>query len=468
MLMVVNIVPKVFIMLPLMILLLLGAVGLIVLAVKLFKKQPWVAAVVGIVLLLGLSFFFLMPAVAYRSVETVHGTQHVRAVGAGMAFIPIMLIGAMVLVGIIVLLVKFGKKQPWVAAIAGLLLLVLPVFWLRFSGMQVARDVAYEAAGTAAIVAEPDVAIWTPGIEDEFEASVYPSKVAAIRSLGLRISKPIFNVLGDGVLPSRVVLFPGSNERSLVDQLGSAISQTLGGIQWVVEPETAAVEANEVAVRLDMIDFERQTAPWSLWSEEAVGKGTLGASVLSGNKQASIKAEFVEKPWVQDISNFLNRKPGGRLEVAKSADSCMSEGEANRQAVQSACEKLTELLRQQSPQRLASSLTMQVNSDDLVQSNLILDRFVQNFNGSAGKIWRQALLLDVSPAKIRDLADRKMLMMRAVKYTWAKMLGSICGLLVLIVIVYAFLNAATKGYYTWSLRIAGVVLAVVIIMFFLV
>ena len=46
------------------------------------------------------------------------------------------------------------------------------------------------------------------------------------------------------------------------------------------------------------------------------------------------------------------------------------------------------------------------------------------------------------------------------------MLGSVIGLLVLITAVYAFLNAATKGYYAWSLRIAGIVLAAAIIILF--
>ena len=58
-------------------------------------------------------------------------------------------------------------------------------------------------------------------------------------------------------------------------------------------------------------------------------------------------------------------------------------------------------------------------------------------------------------------------MARARKMTWARMLLSIVGLLVLISLVYAFLNAATKGYYVWSLRIAGIVLALIAIIFLL-
>jgi hypothetical protein len=46
------------------------------------------------------------------------------------------------------------------------------------------------------------------------------------------------------------------------------------------------------------------------------------------------------------------------------------------------------------------------------------------------------------------------------------MIGSVAGLLALITVAYVFLNAATKGYYTWSLRIAGVVLAAAVIILF--
>ena len=38
---------------------------------------------------------------------------------------------------------------------------------------------------------------------------------------------------------------------------------------------------------------------------------------------------------------------------------------------------------------------------------------------------------------------------------------SAVGVIVLIGVIYFFLNMATMGYYEWSLRIAGVVLAIV-------
>jgi len=45
--------------------------------------------------------------------------------------------------------------------------------------------------------------------------------------------------------------------------------------------------------------------------------------------------------------------------------------------------------------------------------------------------------------------------------TWARMIGSAIGVVALIAVIYFFLNMATRGYYEWSLRIAGVVLAIV-------
>jgi fatty acid desaturase len=71
--------------------------------------------------------------------------------------------------------------------------------------------------------------------------------------------------------------------------------------------------------------------------------------------------------------------------------------------------------------------------------------------------------VDVSAEKLKNLAERKAIIAQVRKRTFAGMLFSIVGLIVLITVVYAFLNAATKGYYAWALRIAGVIFALVVI-----
>ena len=151
----------------------------------------------------------------------------------------------------------------------------------------------------------------------------------------------------------------------------------------------------------------------------------------------------------------------------------MTEAEANHQAVQNACDQVAAMLGKALPQRLRRSgvpvsFFKPVNSSDILDGNFILDRFVQSFEGTAGKIWRQALLVDVSAEKLKELARQKAVIAQARKTNFVRMFFSIVGLIVLITVVYAFLNAATKGYYVWSLRIAGVVFALVLIILLLV
>ena len=77
-------------------------------------------------------------------------------------------------------------------------------------------------------------------------------------------------------------------------------------------------------------------------------------------------------------------------------------------------------------------------------------------------------MVDVSAEKLKNLAQRKAIIAQARKTGFARMLFSILGLIVLITVVYAFLNAATKGYYVWSLRIAGIVFALIVIILLLI
>ena len=148
----------------------------------------------------------------------------------------------------------------------------------------------------------------------------------------------------------------------------------------------------------------------------------------------------------------------------------MTEAEANHQAVQNACDQVAAMLGQTRQRRsgVPVSFFKPVNSNDILDGNFILDRFVQSFEGTAGKIWRQALLLDVSAEKLKELARQKAVIAQVRKTNFVRTFFSIVGLIVLITVVYAFLNAATKGYYVWSLRIAGVVFTLVVIILLLV
>ncbi len=372
---------------------------------------------------------------------------------------------------VIALFVKLCSKRPWIAAVVALVLLLLLVPVYVLIPVKLIRS-SRPAVSTVTIEARTEdttTAIWLPGIEDEFKANVYPSKDSAVRSLGLRIDEPVRQLFGPQKLPGSIILFQGAHDRDLIEEFGRAVAQAIPHVKWSIESETVAVQTDEAGIRLDIMNVQTHPAAWLGESDSTITSGTIQASVLASDKQASIKADFVDKPWVEDLAGFLNTKPNSRFIIAKSTDSCITEAEANRQAVEHACTQVAKMLGQASQRlsRVPNPFTQKVFSKDIHEGGFILDRFAQSFEGTAGRIWRKALLIDASAGKLKQLAQRKSLMARARKMNWARMLLSIVGLLILISLVYAFLNAATKGYYVWSLRIAGIVLALVVIILFL-
>ena len=148
--------------------------------------------------------------------------------------------------------------------------------------------------------------------------------------------------------------------------------------------------------------------------------------------------------------------------MARSHSSATDEKTAEREAITEACSQVTQVLWEMNPNRdkfLAGNLS--VNPTDIESRGLILDRFSQQLYGMAGPICRNALLIDLSPAKIQPLANAKFAIVAEQQKTWARILLSFVGMAAVIALVYVFLNAATRGYYSWSLRIAAVVLLAV-------
>jgi hypothetical protein len=379
---------------------------------------------------------------------------------------PLLILFLFAVIAVVVLFLKLFIKKPWIAAIVALVLLLLGVFFVAMPQRHIVRHQVIRPMELVLPESrEIKAAIWSPGIEDEFEADVYPSKISAVRSLGLRMDRPIQKVLGNLVSPVRIIVFQGAHNRQFLEEFGRAVKQVFPGTDWTIEPETVAVYDNDVAIRLDIVDVRTQPVPWKSSLESNVTSGRIEATAMAKSKSSTISASFAEKPWVDDFSGFLNNNPNDLFIIAKSSESCLTESEANRQAMENACTQVAQILKRNSDQLSAvpATLLSQVNPNDILEGGFILDRFVQSFEGAAGKIWRQALLVDASAGKLTQLARRKADMVRARKMSWARTFSSVVGLLVLITVVYVFLNAATKGYYVWSLRIAGIVLALIVI-----
>jgi len=167
---------------------------------------------------------------------------------------------------------------------------------------------------------------------------------------------------------------------------------------------------------------------------------------------------MLQKGEIQRKENLADVYPS-----AQSTQFMPNRHEAERSAVRSAAQQLLP--------RIQAYLTDWKGQDDLVgaiqnqidqREGIIYDRFAQKLKRPYGDIWTEHILIDASPKKLQIMASRINKIPHAQQLNRLSKIGSIIGLIVLILVVYLFLNMATKGYYTWSLRIAGVVCLVAV------
>ena len=149
-----------------------------------------------------------------------------------------------------------------------------------------------------------------------------------------------------------------------------------------------------------------QPAPWARSAEVKAASGQIELQCLRRPTDgAPSTRRFVEKPWIENFATFASTRPQQAFIVARSHGTCTSESEANQQALDDARARLTEAHvaiagQSRGPARPAR----RSRPADVLHGGFIVDRFAQSFEGSAGKIWRQAVLLDVSGPKLAQLA----------------------------------------------------------------
>jgi Na+/melibiose symporter-like transporter len=199
-------------------------------------------------------------------------------------------------------------------------------------------------------------------------------------------------------------------------------------------------------IATDPLHSERADRPAPIWTE--------GIEEQFGSQNV----QYADKPWVDDFAEFVNKNPSRIWVLGLSQEACMSQAEAERQAMADACAKIARILNASRQQRGILTEELTVVPADLQNGGFVTDKFAQSFSGTAGLIWRQAILIDASQDKLNKLAREKAAVARVQRTTWAQQIGAAIGVVILICLVYLFLNAATKGYYTWSLRVAALVL----------
>jgi hypothetical protein len=182
--------------------------------------------------------------------------------------------------------------------------------------------------------------------------------------------------------------------------------------------------------------------------------------------------QFVDKPWVRSWNPFRNRFPQQNLWQVR--------GTTTEDAVQAATQLVLSQIEPLVRGRLGrlGARNLADTSRDLVRQELesgalIRDRFTQTFRiESAGPSTpaysRTALLVDLSPDGLDPLIDRVTHREITASRRRANSWGTLGALCLLICLVYAGLNAATQGYYTWVLRAGAVAMVVALLLLLIV
>ncbi|MDI6447449.1 hypothetical protein [Anaerobaca lacustris] len=418
---------------------------LIILVAKAPKAGAWV---VGGLLLLA--------PVALLRLAAAGSMSHPEAV-------PLFVVPATFLFVLLVILTAKAPKVGIALIVAIVVMLVLGFFvMMPVVSHRSVRAVTAVAQPVAPAPPQAPSPIWSEGVEHQFEADIYPSAPAAAEALGRRLVGPIQTVAAEPNVPARIVLFQEGNDRQVISALQRVLQRELSAVPCSVEADLRNIHPGEVGLTLRAEARVQEEVPrdrGTLTIFEQVMGGRITGTVFTEDRRASAGADYIDKPWAGNFSSFVAGKPDGHFLIARSREACTSENEARQQAIRDACDQLSAIAGQRwTPVPGRPPLT--VSSHDVQEGGFILDQFVQSFDGSAGKIWRQAVLIDASADKLAWLNDRKNAEMRVERVTWAGMILSALGVLIVIVATYLFLNMATRGYYVWSLRIAGIVLAI--------
>ena len=312
------------------------------------------------------------------------------------------------------------------------------------------REVGFAPAGVEAVVVDDEKA--------RFLADVYPSAEQAAEALVTHVAQSLKGTASHDA--THEIQLTGSAPEGVRQAVVAELGRRFPGCR-VVGVSRAQTAASLPSGRSQII-----------CSVEAPGgeKGAVRASLESpgGRKQAS--AQFIRKKWAAQFTAFVNESGYQNWILARSGAACTSAAEARRDALHSAATQLLPQVRA-SMQRLIASRSLRAgvipDSRELLHrikvtlqdGTFVQDRFLQCFSRPYGKLWRESLLINADEGPVarvsHSVAQHRATRTVRARRSWLTKAGSMAALGLLIVVVYLLLNAATKGYYVWSLRILG-------------
>ena len=432
------------------------------------------------------------------------GGEPVRVWALGGGVLVILLVA-----GVVLLFVKLRAKAWWIVGpVLGLGLLVLPagllvttrssqkarmedevrsrayqVTYSRTTGGTGRSDsvkVVRSGDGMPARAGTSD-ATSAERISETFLADVYPSALQAAEALAAHVARSFHSSPDQSATPT-----PPAEPPSPV---GSAEAAALPDVKVVGNADATILQAVADALRKGALARRVEIAPGGAATPQASRpapaaneiicavrvdggeSGTVQIVLESPDRQITRAARFVSKPWAANFAQYV--AGAGKPVVRAESGAVASFEEAQERAFDDAVGKLVPYVSSVLNRTDTSGGVRQKAVDhgailaELRKGKMVIDRFSQQFDRPYGKLWREQILIDASPKAIEPIAaaiDKKMTeaintaaaARRADLQTWWTLTVSLGGLAVLIFAVYLVLNAATKGYYTWVLRLLAI------------
>jgi hypothetical protein len=152
--------------------------------------------------------------------------------------------------------------------------------------------------------------IWSEGVENEYEADIYPSKLAATRALGRRMRGPIEAVIEDMNTATEIVIFQDESDARLAKPFKQALAETLSDVPCSVLYGSRNIDDDEIGITLRS-DYVQGWGPSG--GESQIIKTQVLADARHRDWEVTIAQEYIEKPWVGISRPTLARGPKGSL-----------------------------------------------------------------------------------------------------------------------------------------------------------
>jgi hypothetical protein len=403
-------------------------------------------------------------------------------------------LGLIAITAVVALIVALTRRPKVGLAVLGMLVLLMVIGYfaalvgVRRSPVAVAiiRDAPPPRGSAASAI--PNTAILS--IEQAaLPADIYPSRQTAVRQLARQIVASVRETQPSetGVAETSIAIrddhhTSGLRQTELIKQLRDLIQAALPEVRTSYGDATGPATDRSHAIDLEVV-FTAVAPQWVSWSNDRMPGGVIHiyGTFPDPADSRSFSARFIEKSWADDWTGFVNQtEPGKRWLRAESAMLCSSEQEARTEAHKAATNQLVPYVRSRMNSRTAmtglasTDIKLMVNDEFIArqvagslqreEAIVVADRFVQRFSRPYGDVWREQVLIDASPQKIDELVNFYTRVAQAQLGKTVTNFGTLGVLVGIILLAYAFLNAATKGYFVWRLRAAALLLAIVAVL----